>query len=124
MARIRTVKPSFWGSPDTAKLSRDARLLVLALISMADDDGRFLASPNAIIGYAYPNDDRVTATQVRNWLAEASDGDEPVHLYEVAGVRYGCLPNWHLHQKIDRYKASDLPAPLIECAPRLQGGPR
>ena len=28
MARIRTVKPSFWGSPDTAKLSRDARLLV------------------------------------------------------------------------------------------------
>lgn len=118
MARIRTIKPRFWGSPDVSKLSRDARLLVLGLISMADDDGRFLASPNAIIGYVYPNDENITAAQVRKWLTEASENDEPVHLYEIDGIKYGCLRNWHAHQKINRYTTSILPTPLIECAPR------
>lgn len=116
--RIRTIKPEFWGSPDVSRLSRDARLLVVGLISMADDDGRFLASPNAIIGHVYPNDENVTPVQVRKWLAEVSARDEPVHLYEVDGVRYGVLPNWHKHQRINRYSASKMPAPLIECAPR------
>lgn len=121
MARIRTVKPEFWGSKDIAPLSRDARLLLLGLFSMADDDGRFLASPNALIGYIYPNDDNVTPANVRRWLAEVSNGNKPVHLYEVDGVRYGCMPNWHRHQRINRYKASTLPAPLIECVPRTAG---
>ena len=119
--RIRTIKPEFWGSSDTSRLSRDARLLVVGLISMADDDGRFLASPNAIIGHVYPNDDNVSPAQVRKWLTEASERCEPVHLYESDGVRYGVLPNWHKHQRINRYKASTLPAPDIECAPRTSG---
>jgi len=117
-ARIRTIKPEFWGSGDTAKLSRDARLCVLGLISMADDDGRFLASPNAVIGYVFPNDSNVTPALVRKWLAEASQDGEPVHLYEIGGVAYGCLPTWHRHQRINRYTASKLPAPEIECVPR------
>ncbi len=29
MARIRTIKPTFWGSPEVAGMTRDARLLVL-----------------------------------------------------------------------------------------------
>ena len=41
--RIRTIKPSFWGSPTIAPLSRDARLVAIGLMSYADDDGRFLA---------------------------------------------------------------------------------
>ena len=117
-ARIRTLKPEFWGSRDTSKLSRDARLLVIGLISMADDDGRFLASPNAVIGHVYPNDDNVTAAMIRKWLTEASEDDEPVHLYDADGIRYGCFPNWHRHQRINRYTASRYPCPLIECAPR------
>ena len=121
MARIRTIKPEFWGSPDVARLSRDARLLLIGLFSMADDDGRFLASPNAIIGHVYPNDENVTAAQVRKWLNECSERDEPVHLYEAEGIRYGCMPNWHKHQRINRYTASRMPEPLIECAPRSRG---
>lgn len=119
MARIRTIKPEFWGSIDVApRLSRDARLLLLGLFSMADDDGRFLASPNAIIGHVFPNDDNVTPALVRKWLAEVSADSEPVHLYESGGVRLGCLPNWHKHQRINRYTPSKLPAPHIDCAPR------
>ena len=58
MARIRTIKPSFWGSPTIAPLSRDARLLAIGLMSYADDDGRFLAATNALNGYVFPNDAR------------------------------------------------------------------
>lgn len=119
--RIRTIKPEFWGSPDVSRLSRDARLLLIGLFSMADDDGRFLASPNAIIGHVYPNDDNVSAAQIRKWLAECSEGDEPVHLYEAERIKYGCLPNWHKHQRINRYTPSKMPAPLIECALRTRG---
>jgi hypothetical protein len=119
MARIRTMKPEFWGSGDIApRLSRDARLLTLGLISMADDDGRFLASPNAIIGYVFPNDENVTAAQVRKWLGETSERCEPVYLYEVDGVRYGCFPKWHKHQVVNRHTPSKLPAPDIECVRR------
>lgn len=123
MARIRTVKPDFWGSSDIApRLSRDARLLVLGLISMADDDGRFLASPNAVVGHVFPNDDNVSAAQIRRWLAEVSDRGEPVYLYDVDGVRYGCFPKWHRHQRINRYTPSKLPSPDVECVSRGSGG--
>jgi hypothetical protein len=66
MARIRTIKPSFWGSPTVAKLSRDARLLAVGLISMADDDGRFLCSTAAVNGYVFPNDDLPSPTNTRS----------------------------------------------------------
>src|SRR5574337_880037 len=71
MARIRTIKPTFWGSRPVATLSRDARLLAIGLISFADDDGRFLAAPAAINGYVFPNDDLPT-TKVRKWLEECT----------------------------------------------------
>lgn len=121
MPRIRTLKPEMWGSGDISKLSRDVRLLVTGLITMADDDGRFLAAPNAILGHVYPNDENVTPAQIRKWLTEAAATNEPVHLYDVDDIRYGCFPNWHKHQRINRYSASKLPAPLIDCAPRSKG---
>lgn len=120
MARIRTIKPEFWGSPDVAKLSRDARLLLIGIMSMADDDGRFLAAPTAINGFVFPNDD-VSNAKISRWLAECSEGSEPVHLYESNGVHYGVLPNWHKHQVINRYTPSRLPAPDLECYPRARG---
>jgi len=122
MARIRTMKPSMWGSFDVSKLSLHSRLLFCGLITMADDDGRFLASSNAILGHVYPNDDRITPAQVQRWLNETARDDEPVHLYEVSGVRYGCMPKWHKHQKINRYTPSILPSPAVFCVPRGGAG--
>lgn len=116
MARIRTVKPSFWGSKAIAPLSRDARLLALGLISFADDDGRFLASINAINGYVFPNDE-LPPPKVRKWLNECAKTGL-VHEYEAEGIRYGCFPSWHEHQVINRYTPSTLPEPDVTCAPR------
>lgn len=115
MARIRTIKPSFWGSRPVAKLSRDARLLTIGLISFADDDGRFLAATAAINGFIFPNDE-LPAKKVRGWLDECiSTG--LVHEYGET-VRYGCFPTWHEHQVINRYTPSSLPLPDIQCTPR------
>lgn len=111
------MKPSFWGSPEAGRMCRDARLLVLGLISEADDDGRFLGSPAAITGFVFPNDEDITPAKVRKWLGEAADTGM-VYLYRVDGIQYGCLPSWHKHQVIDRYTPSTLPPPDIECAPR------
>lgn len=113
MARIRTIKPQFWGSGDTAKMSREARLLAIGLVSMADDDGRFLASPSAILGYVYPNDEDVTAAKLKRWLSEIQAVGF-AHIYTVDGVRFGCLPNYRKHQRISHPQKSPLPAPPDE----------
>lgn len=39
MARIRTIKPEFWSSPDIGDLSRDARLALLGMMSFSPDGG-------------------------------------------------------------------------------------
>jgi hypothetical protein len=116
MARIRTIKPSFWGSPTVKKLSRDARLVAIGLISFADDDGRFLCSTATVNGYVFPNDE-LPSPKVRKWLVEVRDSGL-THEYEVAGIRYGCFPEWHDHQVINRYTPSHLPEPDVSCSPR------
>ena len=116
MARIRTIKPTFWGSPEVAGMTRDARLLVLGLISHADDDGRFLASVAAVAGSVFPNDD-IPARSIRSWLLEA-EGSGMVHLYTANSVVYGCFPSWHKHQVINRYTPSTLPEPDVQCEQR------
>jgi hypothetical protein len=116
VARIRTIKPQLWGSGDVTPLSRDARLLFVGLISMADDDGRFLAAINAINGYVFPNDE-LAPSQVRKWMKEIVTTGA-IHLYTVDGITYGCIPNWHKHQVINRHTPSPLPNPDIECFPR------
>lgn len=120
MARIRSIKPSFWTSATTARLSREARLLAIGLISMADDDGRFLGSMNAINGYVFPNDD-LAPTKVRRWLTELVKSGM-VHEYQRDSIAYGCFPEWHKHQVINRYTPSTLPDPDVPCAPRKTGG--
>ena len=115
MARIRTIKPTFWGSRPVAILSRDALLLAVGLISMADDDGRFLAAPAAIGGYVFPNDELPPA-RIRKWLNECT-ASGLVHEYGDA-IRYGCFPSWHEHQVINRYTPSTLPEPDVECYQR------
>ena len=120
MARIRSIKPSFWSDDLVSELSRDARLLLVALFSMADDEGRFVASPQAIAGYAYPYDD-LPVTKIRSWLreieskaraaAQRNGGEVSVLLYEVNGRQYGVLRKYRRHQRISHPQPSPLPPP-------------
>lgn len=124
MPRIRTVKPEFWGSASVARMSRDARLLFLGLISLADDEGRLLGAPKAVAGEVFPNDDDVTAADVEPWLAELAELGAIVR-YEVEGVRYVAVAKWKDHQRISKPTPSRLPAPADHPAdpPNLPAAP-
>lgn len=109
MARIRSLKPSFWSDPAVADLTRDERLLLIGLISSADDEGRFLASTSAISGYVFPHDELPPKT-VRTWRDRlAASGI--VHIYTVSKREYGLFPKWKKHQRISKPQASIIPAP-------------
>lgn len=111
MARIRTIKPQFWGDDEIAELSIEARYLAIGLVSMADDDGRFLASVNAITGFVFPHDN-IPTVKVRRWLDEIRSCGFAV-FYRVGRLEYGVLPNFRKHQKINRPHASALPEPPL-----------
>lgn len=112
MARIRTIKPSFWGDPGVSRVSRDARLLMVGLVSFSDDCGRFLGSTAAITGFVFPNDD-LPPSRVRRWLDELAK-QELIHLYSIDGIAYGCFLKWARHQKISHPQPSVLPPPQGE----------
>lgn len=110
MARIRTIKPAFWGDEKTSHLTREARLLFIGLISMADDQGRFLASHAAIAGYVFPNDEDITPKRLAAWLEEIT-ASKMVIVYHCGHIRYGVIPNYSKHQAINRPTPSTLPVP-------------
>lgn len=108
MARIRSLKPSFWSDESVAEMSLEARLLTIGLISFADDEGRFLASTTAVAGYVFPHD-RFPSSKVQRWMDEV-ERTGIVRLYTVRGREYGVFPHWN-HQRINRPTPSVLPAP-------------
>lgn len=113
MARIRTIKPSFWES--VAPLSHEARLLAVGLVSLADDEGRFVATHTAIAGYIYPHED-ISPARLKKWLDEivnhrGRDGRAMVDLYQVGPARYGWFPKFRTHQVVNRPQQSNLPPP-------------
>lgn len=115
MARkSRPLKTSFWSDDKVCRLSRDARLTLAGLITMhADDEGRFLATPQAIGGAVFPHDDLPPA-RIKRWLAEI-EAEEMVLVYRVNGGTYGWLRGWARHQSPPHPTPSTIPAPTEEA---------
>lgn len=110
MPRIRSIRPTIWADSAFAALSRDARLTLIGLISYADDDGRFVATPAAVAGYVFPYD-HVTPARVGRWLEEI-DKSGIARIYAVDGHLYGHFPKWSKSQRIQRPNLSALPEPF------------
>lgn len=111
MARIRTLKPTFWSDEKIAMLPRAIRLTFLGIISaMADDQGRARANPRLVCAAVYPLDEDMTPAEMSVHL-DMLDETGLIGLYEVAGERYLHIINWEKHQKINRPTDSQLPAP-------------
>jgi hypothetical protein len=108
MARIRTIKPEFFTSLTIADLPLTARLTFIGLWTHADDEGRCVDEPRLIRAAVWPLDDR-TAAEVEDDLHALDDASLIVR-YQHAGRRYLAVRSWREHQKIDRPKASKLPA--------------
>ncbi|WP_070977061.1 hypothetical protein [Corynebacterium sp. MC3] len=122
MPRIRTIKPEFWSSPDTAEASLIARLTYIGMWNWADDYGRGTLSLKELDGFIFPNDD-VSALCVGS--SDASEGSSYTFrdvvqevvgtfgliVYEVDRRTYYEIPTWEEHQRTERKAKSKYPAP-------------
>lgn len=96
MARIRSIKPSFFRSRSLARCSIPARITFAGLWSEADDAGRGIADARILKGAIWPLDDAIQAQDVEDHLTELSR--EHIAFYEVDGDRYYIVKNWEEHQ--------------------------
>lgn len=115
--RIRTLKPEIWADEEVGRLDMWERSLFVGLITMADDEGRLLATTAAIIGHVFPLH-TVTQARVRRWLMTLHERNLIV-CYEDDGLPLVEICGWAKHQKINRPTASSLPAPTAEANGRL-----
>jgi hypothetical protein len=110
MARIRTLKPEIWMSPQVMNLSVHSRLLFIGLITQADDAGRGTADARRLKAAIFGGDD-CTSADVRRWLDEVSaQGLAVIYESPSHGILYQ-LPSWKQHQSIDRPRNSAYPPP-------------
>ena len=124
MARIRTVKPEFFTSPDVARLSREARLLFIGTWSRADDHGYLGDDAERLILELYPGDRDIDASDLEEWLGELIEGRLLTRLNDAEGTRLLRVVNFNRHQRIDRPSKSRYavpegaaPRPRVEPAP-------
>jgi hypothetical protein len=104
--RIRTIKPGFWHNESLAKCTEFARLLALALLNLADDEGYFLAHPALIRGQLFPYLDE--AGKVEKGLAELADVGFVQVKTDKTGRNVGCVTKFRQHQIISRPTRSSL----------------
>lgn len=101
MPRIRTLKPEFFRSPDTAKVDFPVRIFYQALWCWADDFGIGETNINGLLGFAFPDEDEFTAQDLRRFCADCAQHFQ-VTFYTVRGRHYYAIPTWEKHQKLER----------------------
>lgn len=117
MARIRSIKPTFWTDEKVGLMPRAVRLTFLGLISaMADDHGRLVANARIIRGAVYPYDDDITVPEVESHIQMLVAANRVVR-YTVNGDDYLAIRHWTQHQKVDKPSKSLLPAPPPDLEP-------
>jgi hypothetical protein len=105
VARIRTIKPAFFDSESMATLSPRARLLFVALWTLADREGRLRYLPKRWVAHAFPHEDVPTS------VVEELLTNKCLRMYDIDGRRYADIPAWGLHQRPPKNEAaSRLPA--------------
>lgn len=104
--RIRTIKPEFWLHEGLSRCSDFARLLAIALLNWADDEGYFMANPILIRGQVFPFlDDSRT---IPRGLQELSSVGFIRLGEDHEGRAVGFIVNFRKHQRVDKPKPSNI----------------
>lgn len=122
MARIRTIKPSFFKSFSMAAHPYTTRLTFIGLWTYVDDEGRGVDDARLIKGEVWPLDDKMTVKKVEAELARLAEAGQIIR-YEECGRRYLAVTEWKQHQRINRPTASTYPVPLADLYELARGGP-
>lgn len=114
MARKRMIDPNIWKDPNFAKLTDPEKVLFIGIISNADDEGRIIATPEALKADIFPYDHKKPASVVKKLRESVVTELKNVCLYKNDEVEYIALLRWNRYQKPKHLKASILPKPPIE----------
>jgi len=109
MARIRSIKPEFWTDEAVLEISDGAKLVMLGLISHADDDGRMLGAVTTVKARVLPAS-AASLEDIAQWLQELHEHGLIVR-YRVGCKAYVYVSGWRKHQKIRSPYPSALPEP-------------
>lgn len=118
MARIRSIKPSFFKSDDVSALPLRARLTWIGLWTQCDDQGRTKDHARLIKADVWPLDD-VSIRDIEDDLETLAAHGRIVR-YEVDGQRYLEITNWRVHQAIQKPTPSRIPPPPNGVAPAAE----
>lgn len=119
MARFRTVDPALRSTPTLDGVSVLARLVLIHLISEADDEGRLYGDPISIRTACFPRGlpPEVTEAMLEEVVGELEHArTRMIVRYEVGGQMYVAICGWSdgtsvTYQVIDRPTPSRMPAP-------------
>ena len=111
MPRKRMIHPDLWADEEVGRLSRDARLLWIAMFSLADDEGRGSASIPYLRRAVFGFDDDVTQEMVARWCGEIASIMRSIQFYQVDGRELYALLNWDRFQRVDHPIPSVIPSP-------------
>jgi len=109
MARIRTIKPSFWTSEQIVECSTNARLLFIGIWNFADDGGVIPASIKSLKMQIFPGDD-FSSSEIGAMVNELLRVGLLIE-YQADAKIYWAVSGWH-HQKIDRPNLTH-PQPIL-----------
>ncbi len=104
--RIRSIKPEFWPHETLSRLSDFTRLMAIALLNYADDEGYFYANPVLIRGSLFPFVDE--SGRIRGAVGELSAIGYLRLGIDNEGREIGHIINFAKHQKGDKLKTSKL----------------
>jgi hypothetical protein len=109
MARIRSIKPEFFTHPEVVALSIPARLLLISLLTQADDEGRLYDQPTRIRGEAFGEDDKVNVPRLLEELAQ----ERRIHRYQAEGRACIQVANFSVHQRVSHPTLSRIPPEVL-----------
>lgn len=98
MARIRSVKPEFWTSPQIVACCRDARLMFIGIWNFADDSGVVNYNPLQLKMQIFPGD-MVDPATIDDWLVELHQSGL-ISFFDNNGRRYLRITGFTRHQVI------------------------
>lgn len=95
------IDPSIWEDPGFNKLSSNARLLFIGMISNADDEGYIRADAGSLRRLIFGFDDVVSKYDVQSYIDELQSMAS-IHFYDDDGEWYAHFTNWTKFQKLQR----------------------
>jgi len=106
--RIRSIKPEILDDEKASALSDAAWRLFVSSWLLADDYGRFRASPRYLAAQVWQDTGRTAGAA--DALAELVKAGR-VRVYQVGGDTYAEIPTWDRHQRVDNAGKPRVPAP-------------